>query len=57
MTPLSSDAMMRAIHESHSRDEPVIGVSDRSFGIVMGAALVLVESDLFTLFTPRPEKP
>ena len=38
----SSDAMKKTIHESYSRDETVIGGSDRSFGIVMTAAFAVM---------------
>ena len=34
--------MIKTIHESYSRDETVIGGSDRSFGIVIAAALALM---------------
>src|SRR6516164_3234681 len=34
--------MTEAFHESYSRDEAVIGSSDRSFGIVMAAAFGLI---------------
>jgi Saxitoxin biosynthesis operon protein SxtJ len=34
--------MKTTIHESYSRDETVIGGSDRSFGIVMAAAFVVI---------------
>jgi predicted membrane metal-binding protein len=34
--------MTKAFHESYSRDEAVVGSSDRSFGIVMAAAFALI---------------
>ena len=37
-----SDEMIKTIHESYSRDETVIGGSDRSFGIVMTVAFAVM---------------
>src|SRR5262245_37465972 len=34
--------MQKTIHESFSREEPVVGSSDRSFGIVMTAAFLVM---------------
>jgi hypothetical protein len=34
--------MIKAIHETYSRDEPMIRASERSFGIVMAAAFGII---------------